>query len=152
MIFQHSKIHRDYNLKCVCVACYDREILSYDDHLFAISCCISNLIQDARDRGVNVETAINDYLGTAPEPGLSAAQLFDSGIATSDAWARIAGSLRDAWQSVTEDEMLEHYARSLEAGIENLPETEALPFGDEEFDCMTLEEWLERLSETLDMV
>lgn len=152
MIFQHSKIHGDYHLKCVCVACYDKEILNYEDHLFAISCCIATMIQDARDRGVNVESVIQQYLGTEPDPGLSPAQLFDAFVATSDAWSHVAARLREAWQNVTQKEMREHYKHSMANGLENLPDAEGLPFGDEEFDCMTFEEWIERLSETLEMI
>ena len=73
MIFQHAKIHRDESLKCLCVACYEGEILNYENHVFAISCCIATLIQDARDRGVAVEPLLREYLGAEPEPGLSPA-------------------------------------------------------------------------------
>ena len=151
MIFQHAKIHRDYQLKCLCVACYEREILDYEDHVFAISCCIANMIQDARDRGVAAEPILREYLGTEPEPGLTPAQLFDTAIAASDAWSHVAGHLREAWQGVTKKEMQEHYRLSLEAGLENLPATDGLPFGDAEFDCMSFEEWVERLSEVVEM-
>ena len=37
------------------------------------------------------------------------------------------------------------------AGIAHLPETDGLPFGDEEFECMTVEEWVERHSGVLEM-
>ena len=151
MIFQHAKIHRDESLKCLCVACYEGEILTYEDHVFAISCCIATLIQDARDRGVVVEPLLREYLGAEPEPGLTPAQLFDTAIAGSDAWSHVAARLREAWQAVTPAEMREHYRRSMAEGISNLPEAEGLPFGDEEFDCMTLEEWVERLSEVVEM-
>jgi hypothetical protein len=151
MIFQHSKIHHNYQLKCLCVACYESEILSYSDHVFAIACCIASMIQDARDRGVAVEPIIREYLGTDPEAGLTAAQLFDTYVASSDAWSQLAGNLREAWQTVTKAEMREHYRLSLETGLENLPETEGLPFGDEEFDCMSFEEWIERLSGVVEM-
>ena len=57
----------------------------------------------------------------------------------------MATRLREVWQEVTPAEMREHYRRSMAEGISNLPETEGLPFGDEEFDCMTFEEWVERL-------
>jgi hypothetical protein len=76
MIFQHAKIHSDESLKCLCVACYEGEILNYEDHVFAISCCIATLIQDARDRGVAVEPLLREYLGAEPESGLTPAQLF----------------------------------------------------------------------------
>ncbi|MEZ4941854.1 MAG: hypothetical protein R3D58_13320 [Saprospiraceae bacterium] len=152
MIFQHSKIHKDYHLKCVCVACYDREILSFEDHVFAISCCIANLIQDARDRGVAVEPIIREYLDLEPEPGLTPAQVFDTAITQSDAWSHVSNNLREAWQGVTKKEMQEYYKHSMKEGIENLPNADGLPFGDEEFDCMTFEEWIERLSESVDMV
>ena len=52
---------------------------------------------------------------------------------------------------MTPAEMREHYRRSMAEGISNLPETEGLPFGDEEFDCMVLEEWVERLSEVVEL-
>ncbi len=146
MIFQHAKIHRDYQLKCLCVACYEREILTFEDHTFAISCCIANLIRDARDRGVAVEPLLREYLGMEPEPGLTPAQLFDTAIAPSDAWSHVAARLREAWQGVTQVEMREHYRKSMEDGLAHLPETEGLPFGDAEFDCITFEEWVERLS------
>ena len=74
-------------------------------------------------------------------------------IASSDAWAgqsHVAARLREAWQEVTPAEMREHYRRSMAEGISNLPETEELPYEDEEFDCMTLEEWMERLSALMD--
>ena len=116
-----------------------------------ISCCIATLIQDARDRGVAVEPLLREYPGAEPEPGLTPAQLFDTAIAGSDAWSHVAARLREAWQAVTPAEMREHYRRSMAEGISNLPETEGLPFGDEEFDCMTLEEWVERLSEVVEM-
>ncbi len=48
--------------------------------------------------------------------------------------------------------MREHYRCSMAEGIAHLPETDGLPFGDEEFDCMTLEEWVERLSEVVEML
>jgi hypothetical protein len=96
MIFQHAKIHRDESLKCLCVACYEGEILHYEDHVFAISCCIATLIQDARDRGVAVEPLLREYLGAEPEPGLTPAQLFDTAIAGSDAWSHVAARLREA--------------------------------------------------------
>lgn len=151
MIFQHQKLHKDYHLKCVCVACYEGEILNYEDHVFAISCCVSNMIQDARDRGITVEPLIQNYLGVEPENGLTPAQIFDAYIAVSDAWSHIAARLREAWQDVTADEMRRHYKKSMSAGIASLPQTDGLPFGDEEFDCMTFEEWLERLSESIEM-
>ena len=147
MIFQHPKIHRDFQLQCLCTACYDGEILTYEDHQFAIACCVATLIQDARDRGVAVEPLIREFLGTEPEPGLTPAQLYDAYIATSDAWAQVSARLRDAWQSVTPQEMREHYRRSMSEGLAHLPEVDGLPFGDEEFECMVLEEWVERLGE-----
>ena len=140
MIFQHAKIHRDYQLKCLCVACYERESLPFDDDA-----------QDARDRGVAVEPLLREYLGMEPEPGLTPAQLFDTAIAPSDAWSHVAARLREAWEGVTQAEMREHYRKSMEEGLAHLPETEGLPFGDAEFDCITFEEWVERLSGVLEM-
>ena len=99
-----------------------------------------------------VEPLLQEYLGAEPEPGLTPAQLFDTAIAGSDAWSHLAARLREAWQEVTPAEMREHYRRSMAEGISNLPETEGLPFGDEEFDCMTLEEWVERLSEVVELL
>ena len=48
--------------------------------------------------------------------------------------------------------MWEHYRQSVAEGISDLPDTGRLPFGDEEFDCMTLEEWVERLSGVVEML
>ncbi len=70
-----------------------------------------------------------DFLEFAP-----GGSSFDTAIVDSDAWSHVATRLREAWQAVTPAEMREHYRRSMAEGISKLPETEGLPFGDEEFD------------------
>ncbi len=59
--------------------------------------------------------------------------------------------MREAWQELTPGKW-EHYRRSMAEGVSNLRETDGLPFGDEEFDCMTLEEWVERLSGVVELL
>ncbi|MCK6694350.1 MAG: hypothetical protein L6Q97_19890 [Thermoanaerobaculia bacterium] len=43
-----------------------------------------------------VEPLLREYLGAEPEPGLTPAQLFDTAIASSDAWSQVTARLREA--------------------------------------------------------